>query len=761
MNTPINSAPIERSREELIERIEELERKLGEVAYADLETQLNSMYDAQRSMEEARERYANLYDDAPVCYFTLDQRGVIRNLNLTAARLLGLERGSILGRPFSVWVCREDKSLFYSHLTAANLCRHDAEIRLCLSKEKTITVRIESICGAEIIGDQFVLQTVIIDITRRKQTEQELQTAYRNIERQVTIRTEQLSSANRELEESQLRVRALLDSSPDFAWLKDLDGNYLAMNKAFADYFHLMPGELVGKKDVDLWDNATSDKCHSDEIAVQSTGQLLRAEETLTSRSGVSVFVESIKVPILDHGKVIGTACVARDIGERKTAQDRIQYLAHYDTLTGLPNRELLNERFDLTLASAHRNGEQIAVLFVDLDYFKAVNDEFGHRVGDLLLIEVAERLKKSIREVDTVARFGGDEFIVVTSHLNTIADASRIAEKILSALGEPYSVMDHEPNISCSVGISLYPRDGFDKESLVKHADAAMYHAKEMGRNGFQFFDQGMALLDAERSEVGNRLQRALTSGEFELNYQPIVDVSSGKVTGCEALLRLRYEGVAIPPIEFIPAAEKSGMIYAIGAWVLLTACRQNRAWQDAGLPLIPISVNLSAVQFRQSSLADDVAHVLRETGLSPHFLELELTETTIMNNCEATLLCLDELKKLGVKISIDDFGTGYSSLSYLRNFPIDKLKIDQSFVSGIGSGTKNMALTGAIITMAKLMDIGVTAEGVETIEQLSTLRTQGCDYAQGYYCSFPLTAAAFTEFLSTNAGQHSATSH
>jgi len=369
-----------------------------------------------------------------------------------------------------------------------------------------------------------------------------------------------------------------------------------------------------------------------------------------------------------------------------------------------------------------------------------------------------AERLKKCVREVDTVARFGGDEFIIVTSPLplHQVNDASEIAEKVLQKLGEPYYLLGHELKISPSIGVSRYPQDALEKDALIKLADTAMYQAKQLGRNNVQFFDKAADILASERLAVKNWLQRALTSGQFTLNYQPIVNAVNGKIMGCEALLRLQHDGITISPTEFIPIAEESGLILSIGTWVLQTACQQNRTWQETGLSPIPVSVNLSGVQFRQVGLADTVAAILAETGLLPHFLELELTETSIMNNSEATMHSLNKLKEIGVQISIDDFGTGYSSLSYLQNFPINKLKIDQSFVHGLGAGAKNEVLIGAIIAMAKLLDIDVTTEGVETLEQLTLLRTQGCDYAQGYYYGLPLTATAFSACLLANTGAH-----
>ncbi len=429
------------------------------------------------------------------------------------------------------------------------------------------------------------------------------------------------------------------------------------------------------------------------------------------------------------------------DISERKSSEERIRHLAEHDNLTGLPNRSLLQDRLRQAMSRAEREHTRLALLFVDLDRFKLVNDSLGHAVGDALLVETAHRLQGTVRASDTVSRQGGDEFLVLLADIEQNEDAGRVAQKMLEALSEPCHLAGHELRITPSIGISLYPDDSTDMEKLIKSADIAMYQAKEGGRSSYQFYTGDMNERAAARLSVELGLRRALERGELLLHYQPQVELASGRIIGLEALLRWQHpEQGMIPPGQFIPIAEDNGLIVPIGEGVLHEVCRQSLAWQAAGLPALPIAVNLSAVQFRKPGLESLLRDILTATGLAPHLLELELTESIVMNQAEETVAILGRLHDLGVRLSIDDFGTGYSSLSYLKRFPIQKLKVDQSFVRDLTGDANDAAIVRGIIGLAHSLGLGVIAEGVETREQLAFLREFGCEEAQGYYFSHPL---------------------
>ena len=435
---------------------------------------------------------------------------------------------------------------------------------------------------------------------------------------------------------------------------------------------------------------------------------------------------------------------------EAKQAEERVRHLAHSDALTGLPNRVLLLDRLSQAMANANRHGRRLALLFIDLDRFKNINDSLGHFVGDKLLQEVAERLIRCVRHMDTVSRQGGDEFIILLSEIENADVVADIAEKLLAVVAAPYVIDGHGLSVTHSIGISIYPDDGENLETIIKKADTAMYKAKERGRNNYQFFTQEMSDSAIDRLSLENDLRRALENDEFELHYQPQIDLQTGEITGVEALIRWRHpDRGRLWPEHFIGLAEDSGLIVPIGKWVLRTACQQTRAWQMAGLSAVPVAVNLSAVQFRHRSFLQDVADTLQESELAPHNLKFELTESVLMPGADTTIVLLHALKNMGVQLSIDDFGTGYSSLNYLKRFPIDALKIDRTFVSDIPTDIDDAAITHAIISMGHSLRLRVVAEGVETEEQLKFLRAQECDEAQGNYISMPLPAAEIEAML------------
>ena len=451
-----------------------------------------------------------------------------------------------------------------------------------------------------------------------------------------------------------------------------------------------------------------------------------------------------------DTGHVTRMSGITMDIDDRKEAEERVQFLAYYDALTGLPNRTLLRDRLAKAFAGARRRKYKVALLFLDLDRFKDINDSLGHSVGDLLLQEVAERLRRWGREQDTVARIGGDEFLIMLTHVNHISDAAVAAERLMDAMAAEFVVQDRSLSIGCSVGISIFPEHGMEADDLMKNADAAMYSAKEAGRNNFRFYTEDMNVQAVERLTLESSLRLALDKKELFLVYQPQMEMVTGKITGLEALLRWQHPQLGlVPPDKFIRIAENSGLIVQIGEWVLRTACAQARKWQDEGLPAVTVAVNVSAVQFRQEDFSELIRRVLQETGLAPEYLELELTESLLLSSADVTFSVLQRLKRMGLKLAIDDFGTGYSSFSYLRQFQVSKLKIDRSFVRDVAVNPDDAAITAAIISMAKSLNLKVIAEGVENESQMSFLRAHQCDEIQGYYFSKPLAVEKVADRL------------
>ncbi|MFT3848309.1 MAG: EAL domain-containing protein [Propionivibrio sp.] len=443
------------------------------------------------------------------------------------------------------------------------------------------------------------------------------------------------------------------------------------------------------------------------------------------------------------------------DITERKEAQKRIEYLAHHDALTGLPNRLLLCDRMAQAQAQAHRMQSRVALMFLDLDRFKTINDSLGHPVGDALLKEIVERLKGCVRESDTISRQGGDEFIILLNDVRDGEAIARVADKIHQRMADPIVLGSHTLNTSFSIGIAIYPDDGSDFDTLLQKADTAMYHAKEAGRNSHRFFTEQMNRRVVEHLSLETSLRRALDNKEFVLHYQPQMDLGEGRIVGVEALVRWNHpEQGLISPARFIPVAEDSGLIVPLGAWVLSEACRQARAWQDAGLPPIVVAVNLSAVQFRRPDLVNTVINALVLSDLDSQWLELELTESILIQDAEATLDTVRRLKSLGIKLSVDDFGTGYSSLTYLKRFAVDKLKIDQSFVRDLVSDPDDAAIVRAIIQMAHSLKLKTIAEGVESEELANLLRIFHCDEIQGYWLARPMSAEQMEAFLRERAG-------
>jgi diguanylate cyclase (GGDEF)-like protein/PAS domain S-box-containing protein len=551
---------------------------------------------------------------------------------------------------------------------------------------------------------------------------------------------------------AQSQLQATLDAIPDLLFELDLDGCCHAYHSA-RTYLPGSPVEdLLGKKISDVLPPSAADIVLSALLEAQKKGLSSgkQVELELSGEKGRLWFELSVSRKQLSAELEPRFVVLARDITERKASEQRIMQLAHYDPLTSLPNRVLLADRMKVAIKRAERRSGRLAVLFVDLDRFKPINDSLGHDIGDHLLKAVAERMQASVRSVDTVSRVGGDEFVVLLSEIETAEDAARVAEKLIFGLSQPYLIEEHELLLTASIGICIYPDNGKESNILLRNADASMYTAKETGRNRYQFYSRDMTVRAIERLSLEHDLRGAAERGEIFLVYQPQIELATERIIGAEVLMRWQHpmRGL-ISPIRFIPVAEDSGLILTIGEWALRESCRQARIWRDRGLLDICISVNVSAVQFRQPDFVATVERALRDTGLSHGNLELELTESVVMQGVEPTLGKLRELDALGVKVAIDDFGTGYSSLSYLRQFTVARLKIDQSFVRDLPGNVDAEAIAAAIVAMGLSLGLRIIAEGVETEAQAEFLQSVLCKEGQGYLFAWPMAADEFEAWV------------
>ena len=545
------------------------------------------------------------------------------------------------------------------------------------------------------------------------------------------------------LRQAEEKYRAIFQGAAIGIFQSTPGGRYIDVNPAMA---HMLgydsPQELVASI-TDISQQVYVDPESREELTrlLREQGMVKNFECAVHRKDGSQMWFSANVRAVSEDGVLVGYEGTNEDITVRKVAEERIQFLAYYDALTGLPNRTLFQDRLSKALAGARRHKHKVALLFLDLDGFKIINDSLGHSVGDLLLQEVGERLKMWGREQDTVARLGGDEFLIMLTQVKELPDVAVAAERLMDAMTAEFVVQGHSLNVSCSIGVSMFPEHGTDCETLIKNADAAMYGAKDRGRNNFQFFAEDMNAQAVERLSLENSLRLAVGKKELFLVYQPQMDVATGRITGLEALLRWQHPTLGlVPPDRFIRIAENSGLIVPIGEWVLRTACSQARKWQDDGLPAVSVAVNVSAVQFRQQGFGELIRSVLHETGLAAQYLELELTESLLLANADVTLSVLRELKSTGLTLAIDDFGTGYSNFTSLRQFGVSKLKIDRSFISDVATNPDDSAITAAIISMAKSLRLKVIAEGVENEAQMSFLRKHRCDEIQGYYFSKPL---------------------
>jgi diguanylate cyclase (GGDEF)-like protein/PAS domain S-box-containing protein len=559
--------------------------------------------------------------------------------------------------------------------------------------------------------------------------------------------------AQKEAREAQEKYRAIFDHAVVGIFQHTPAGRPLNINRAFANmHGYDSPEQLLAEVTDAAGQLFVEPERMAEIVRAAVENGIVRGTEVELYRRDRSRFwvVVNLRAVRDSSGTLRLFEGTAEDITDRKAAEAQVKFLAYHDALTGLPNRMLFMDRLETALAGARRKPARAAVLFLDLDRFKYVNDSLGHSAGDEMLQEIATRLRQCLREEDTVARVGGDEFLLMLREVASREEAAEVARRLREEVTRSFTIQSHTLSTSCSIGISLFPEDGADGETLIRNADAAMYAAKESGSNDVRFFSPEMGRRAEARLTIESEMRAALERGEFSLEYQPVMDAASEEIAGAEALLRWQHPQLGwMGPEEFIPAAESSGLILPLGDWVLRRACAQAAAWQKEGLKPVPVAVNVSALQFRQQDFSGLVRRALTESGLAPAYLELELTESLLMSTGGTANPCLRELKELGVGLAIDDFGTGYSSLGYLRRFRVSKLKVDRSFIRDAAADADGAAITRAIIGLAKSLHLQVVAEGVETEAQFRLLREWGCDQIQGYYLSRPVTAEEMARML------------
>lgn len=679
------------------------------------------------------EKYSSILENIQEGYFEVDLAGNFTFFNDSVCRVLGYSREELTGMNNRQYTDEENAQRVFQaynqvyrtgvplkefgwHITRKDRRKRYIEGSISLLKDS----------ADKIIGFRGITH----DMTERKKAEEALR-------------------------QSEEKYRNILENIQEAYFEVDLAGNFTFFNDSLCRMTGGSREELAGANYRQFSDIENSKNVFQVFNKVYNTGEAEEGFDWLIIRKDATKrYIEaSVSLKKDSQGNPSGFKGIIRDITERKRIEQELNHLATHDALTGLPNRMMFSQLLDHAIQSAHRNKKQLAVLFVDLDRFKVINDSLGHEAGDKLLKEMALRLKQSLRTVDVVGRLGGDEFIILVEDFNDLKQLEILAHKILATVILPFNIMEEECRVTASVGISVFPKDGQDEQSLMKNADIAMYFAKEEGKNNFQFYSDSIRSMSNERLTIESNLRHAIERNEFYLDYQAKLDLKTKDITGVEALLRWNnpYLGV-VTPTQFIPIAEETGMIVPIGRWVIKTACAQNIAWQKQGLPPVCMSVNLSLRQLMNENLIQDIKNILNETLMSPDLLELEITESMIMNKPERLVPVLMKIKELGVRMAIDDFGTGYSSLARIKNFPINTLKVDRSFIRNLPQDTDNKAITEAVIVMGKSLKLTVVAEGVETKEQEKFLQEKVCDEMQGFYFSKPISPDRFANLLRKN---------
>jgi diguanylate cyclase (GGDEF)-like protein/PAS domain S-box-containing protein len=690
------------------------------------------------SIEESEHTSRALLESATQAIIGISPDGTIRFANLACEKMFGYRQDELVGEPIEILLPEQARA---RHVGQRRQYFFDAHPR-SMGQGMDLTGRRKDGTDFPIEASLSMTETrqgpmavsFVSDITRRKKIEEDL------------LR-----------ERSQLK--SILDNSPVLVSIKDLDGNIILANRSLLETLGMAQEDLVGHNVHDLFAPEVADQIRrSDREALEAAAPIRELEKVRHwDGSWHSYLTARFPVSYLNTAEPFGVCSVSMDITEQKEAEERILHAAQHDALTGLPNRALVYEVGNMLISTAQRTGNRLAVLFFDLDRFKPVNDTYGHETGDRMLQEVARRLRGSVRASDLVGRLGGDEFIAILANIGSDQDLALSATNLLDALRQPYHVGSLELRTSPSIGISIYPGDGDDIDILIRNADAAMYHAKENGRNTYQFFTADIAAGTRRVFAIEQRLRHGIEQNEFELYYQPVVDTRTRETVGAEALIRWpQADGQVLSPGEFIAAAEASGIINQLGDWVIQEACRQHQKWREQGLPPLRIAVNVSPVQFRARNFFKHVADAVSSSRIDPSCLELEVTESTVMRQVEEAGKTLAGLKELGLHISLDDFGTGYSSLSHLAHLPIDKLKVDQSFIRNIDTDSRSLAITETVIALGKRLGVKVVAEGIESDEAFELLRRCECDLGQGYLVSAPMPADRFAEWHLEHLAQH-----
>jgi len=679
-------------------------------------------------------------DMANILFIVLDEEANILQFNNYAEKLTGYQSAEVLRKNwFDIFIphynFEKNMKLFKELLNTVGANNENENIIICKDKSSRL-IRWNNTIVRDRDEKNILLLAIGVNITQQK-------------------------FAEAEIRKQGAMLRSVIDATPDLIYYKDYkdqQGRYIGCNRAYEIFVGYTEAEMFGQTDIDIFGPEIGNAFRTRDLKMLASGETFTYDEWITYPDGRKVLLQTIKTPFYGaNHEIRGVLGIGRDITDRWEAEQTIQqqsnslkYQAYHDALTGLPNRVLLNDRLAQAISKAKRSKTNVAVLFIDLDRFKQINDSLGHHKGDEVLRHIASRLKKSLREGDTIARIGGDEFVVLMESLNRVQHATVMAKKIIHILQEPLVVENSELYVTSSIGISLYPQDGSDSQTLLKNSDAAMYKAKEEGRNTFQYYTKDMTKMAFERVRIEANLRRALKNEELVVYYQPQINQMTGKIIGFEALVRWRDPNLGlISPAHFIPLAEETGLIIPLGERVLLEALLQVKKWSALGLQTGRISVNISAKQLQQENFFKQIRQIIDDNHCDPEKLVLEITEGYVMKNPEHSIILLDQFKSYGIKLAIDDFGTGYSSLAYLKRLPIDKLKIDQSFIQDIPDDSDDAAITRAVVALAKSLNMNVIAEGVETKEQIDFLKETGCEEIQGYYYGKPLPADEATEFL------------
>ncbi len=710
--------------------VEEILQEL-QVHQIELDLQNEQLRQTSIELEESRDRYVNFYDFAPVGYLTLSFEGKIEEANLTAAAMLAVERRELKHLAFNTFITPEEQDNWYLHFRSVLKFDHTQTCELLLQR---------------VDGTRFYSRLDCLNLTKNG--------------RISGVHLVMIDITDRKISENSLRIAATAFESQEGMIITDSEMNILNVNSSFTKISGYAAQDVIGKNPRILQSGRHDENFYAEMWSrINQIGYW--EGEIWNKRKSGEIYPEHITISAVKDlaGKVSNYVATLTDITMSKQAADEIMHLAFYDTLTLLPNRRLLIDRLKFALASSARSTKRGALLFLDLDNFKILNDTLGHDIGDQLLQQAALRIQSNVREGDTVARQGGDEFVVILEDLSeaifeAAAQTETIGKKILSALSQPYQLGAHQHFCTISIGATLFGDSQTEIDGLFKQADIAMYQSKKAGRNTLRFFDQQMQNGLNIRAILESELREAIEKNQFELYYQVQVD-ETNRALGAEALIRwLHPERGLVSPVQFIPVAEETGLILPIGKWVLDTACAQLKTWQkDSNTKHLKISVNVSAKQFRQADFVDQIIDVIQRHNISPTLLKLELTESHLLDNIEETILTMNELSKFGIDFSLDDFGTGYSSLQYLKRLSINQLKIDQSFVHDLTSDKSDRAIVRTIIAMADSLNMSVIAEGVETEEQRQLLLNKGCNQFQGYLFGKPVPIAEFEALVSNSS--------